>query len=100
MLGVGLGSTLFYRVNMYIKKHWYLILPCILAVLSALDLIFTLIIIDLGRGTEKNPIMRYLMEEHGYVTTSVVKLIVTGVCSSISVAGIKQFTLVISKKSS
>ena len=79
-LGVGLGSAPFFKVNMRIKHHWHIILPCILAVLSALDLVFTLIIIDSGRATEKNPIMRYLLEEHGYVTTSAVKLTLTGFC--------------------
>ncbi len=65
---------------MHIKQNWHIILPCILAVLSVLDLIFTLIIVNSGRGVEKNPIMLYLMEEHGYVTTSVVKLTITGFC--------------------
>ncbi len=62
------------------KQNWHIILPCILAVLSVLDLVFTLIIVDSGRGVEKNPVMRYLLDEHGYATTSVVKLTLTGFC--------------------
>ena len=65
---------------MRIKQNWHIILPCVVAILSVLDLVFTLVIIDTGRGVEKNPIMRYLLEEHGYVTTSVIKLTLTGFC--------------------
>ncbi len=65
---------------MRIKQNQYIILPCILAVLSVLDLVFTLIILDSGRGIEKNPIMLYVFEELGYVAASVVKLTFTGLC--------------------
>lgn len=75
---------------MGIKKNWHIILPCILAVLSSLDLVFTLIIIDSGRGVEKNPIMRYFIEEHGYITTSIFKLTLTGFCCYILWFALKQ----------
>ena len=65
---------------MRIKQNQHIILPCILVILSVLDLAFTLIFLDSGRGIEKNPVMRYMFEEHGYVTTSVIKLTVTGLC--------------------
>lgn len=59
---------------MRIKQNWHIILPCILALLSTLDLVSTLIILKTDRAVERNPIFRYLIETHGYEAMSVVKL--------------------------
>lgn len=76
----GLSSTPFLNgVNVHIKQNWHIILPCILALFSTIDLVFTLIILEADRAIEQNPIMRYLLKTHGWGVMSAVKLGLTAV---------------------